>query len=79
MSLQWENACPNNTQSWFRFSPTFQESVCCNGEEGQLKEGLAENEGLEPLRRVHHHWVFKLLRIPPENIFHLQKSKTVSA
>lgn len=63
----------------FRVSPTFQESVCCNGEEGQLQEGLAENEGLEPLWRVHHHWVFELLRIPPENIFQLHRSKTVSA
>lgn len=59
--------------SGFAVSPTFQEGVSCNREEGQLKEGLAENEGLEPLRRVQHHRVFELLRIPPENIFELQR------
>lgn len=58
---------------------TLQESVRGHGEEGQLKEGLAEKEGLEPFWRVHHHWVFELLRIPPEDIFQLQKSTKVSA
>lgn len=59
----------------FRVSPTFQESVSCNGEEGKLEEGLAENEGLEPLWRVHHHRVFELLGVPPENILQLHKDQ----
>lgn len=53
-------------------SPTFQESVSCHWEEGQLQEGLAENERLEPLGRVHHHGVSELLRVPPEHISQLQ-------
>lgn len=48
---------------------TFEESICCDGKERQLKQSLAENEGPEPLRRIQDHGVSELLSVPLQEIF----------
>ena len=54
-------------------SPTFIESIRGYGEEGQLDQSLAEDERLEPGRRVHHHGILELFCIPPEKVFQLSE------
>lgn len=47
---------------------TFEESVSCDREERRLHQSLAENKGLEPHRRIQHHGVSELLRVPLQEI-----------
>lgn len=60
-------------------SLTFEESVRRNGKEGQLEQGFAEDESLEPLWSVHHHRVPEVLRVPPQNISQLEGGNTQHA
>ena len=54
---------------------TFEEGICCNGKERQLKHKLAEQEGLEPHRVVLEQRVFELLNIPLLQVSQLGKDE----
>ena len=54
---------------------TFEEGICCNGKERQLKHKLAEQEGLEPRRGVLEQRVFELLDIPLLQVSQLGKDE----
>lgn len=55
--------------------PTFEEGICCNGKERQLKHKLAKQEGLKPRWRVLYQRVFELLSIPLEQASQLEQDE----
>lgn len=57
------------------YTLTFQEGVRCDGEERHLNQSLAENKRPEPLRRVQHHGVPELLRVPSEQVLQLPEHR----
>ena len=54
---------------------TFEEGICCDGKERQLKHKLAEQEGLEPHRGGLEQRVFELLDIPLLQVSQLGKDE----
>lgn len=57
-------------------SPTFQEGVGSDGEEGQLEKGFAVDECLEPLWGLQHHRVLEGSCILLQQVCQLKKPET---
>lgn len=53
--------------------PTFEEGVCCNGKERQLKQELTKQEGFKPRGGVLQQRVFEFLGVPLEQVSQLEK------
>ena len=71
---------PKISETWSQskngISPfTFEDGICCDGKERQLKHKLAEQEGLEPHRGVLEQRVFELLDIPLLQVSQLRKNE----
>lgn len=55
--------------------PTFEEGVCCNGKERQLKHKLAKQEGFKPHWGVLQQRVFEFFNVPLQQVSQLEKIK----